>query len=213
MIKIILFITLLFCTINLFAEDSTKDNTQKKQMNGWDYFSAGRYKESLQTLEAEKKQFPDRNNIYVIMAWNYRELKDFTSMESISLEGLKIKLDDARILRNLGEAYYYQKKHNECISAFEKYFKYKNSWTDSYIPYAYYYTGVSYYYLKQYRKSDISLTTSNFYLPKNYNTLILLAEVKEILGEIKTANSFFNQALQLQPNAQRALDGVNRTKK
>ena len=33
------------------------------------------------------------------MAWNYRELKNFTLMESISIEGLKYQPADTRILK------------------------------------------------------------------------------------------------------------------
>jgi tetratricopeptide (TPR) repeat protein len=204
---------LVLVTFNVFSVDNTPDQVQpKKQMNGYDLWSAGKFKESIQNLEAEKKQFPDRSNIYVIMAWDYRDLRDFTSMENISLEGLKISTNDARMLKNLGEAYHAQKRYSEAAATFEKYLKYKNTWSDPYIPYAYYYIGVDYFYLNQNRKADIALSSANHYNPKNYNTLILLAEIKEKLGEFKNSFNLFTQANQIQPNTQRALDGIARTK-
>ncbi|OHD08401.1 MAG: hypothetical protein A2086_08665 [Spirochaetes bacterium GWD1_27_9] len=208
------FIFIFLCVFVIVnAQDNTTDTTPvKKTMNGWDFFSAGRYQDSLKVLDDEKKNFPDRINIYVIMAWDYRELKNFTAMESVSLEGLKIQPTDARILKNLAEAYHFQKKYSDAVVAFEKYIKYKFSWNDPYLPFAYYYIGVCYYYLRNYRKADIALATSNHYSPKNYNTIILFAEVKEILGEFKAAFNLFTQANQIQPNTQRALDGIGRTK-
>ncbi len=207
----ILIIFFVFSQIFLNSQDSSSDNT-KKVMNGWDFFSAGRYQESINALENEKRIFPDRINIYVIMAWNYRELKNFTLMESISIEGLKYQPADTRILKNLAEAYYFQKKYDDSAKTFEKYIKYKFSYNDPYLSYAYYYLGICYYNLRQYKKSDIALSTSNYYAPKNYNTIIILAELKEYLGEYKRSNSLFVLANQISPNNQRALDGIERTK-
>jgi len=207
----LLFILFVLGTFYLNGQDNSSDNP-KKTMNGWDYYSAGRYQDSLNALENEKRIFPDRINIYVIMAWNYRELKNYTLMESISLEGLKYQPTDTRILKNLAEAYFFQKKYQDSANTFEKYVKYKFSWNDPFLSYAYYYLGICYYYLQQYRKADIALSTSNYYVPKSYNTIILLAEIKEQLGEYKRAFNLFTQAGQILPNNQRALDGVARTK-
>jgi tetratricopeptide (TPR) repeat protein len=213
MIKKIFYIFLLL-TINLFVfgVDNTPDAQPKRTLNGYELWSAGKYKESIQTLDAEKKQFPDRSNIYVILAWDYRDLRDFVSMENISLEGLKAFPNDSRIFRNLAEAYHFQKKYVESAATFEKFLKFKNGWSDQYIPYAYYYLGVSYFYLNQNRKADVALSTANHFIPKNYNTLILLAEIKEKLGDFKMSFNLFTQANQIQPNTQRALDGIARTK-
>jgi tetratricopeptide (TPR) repeat protein len=205
---------LILCMIfiyNAFCQDSTSDNA-KKVLNGWDLYSAGRYKESIQTLEMERKSFPDRINIYVIMAWDYSKLQDFVNMERISLEGLKYQPTDSRILRNLGEAYYFEKKYFDSAVTFEKFLKYKYTWNDQYMPYAYYYLGVCYYNLKYFRKADIALSTANYFLPKDYNTIILMADVKEILGEFKTSFNYYTLANQIQPNTQRALEGIERTK-
>lgn len=209
--KIIISILFIFGLFIVYGDDTTAD-VPKKTMNGWDFYSAGRYQESLNALDNEKRLFPDRINIYVIMAWNYRELKNFASMESISLEGLKMQPTDTRILKNLAEAYFFQKKYQDSAATFEKYIKYKFSWSDPYLSYSYYYLGICYYYMQQYRKADIALSTSNHYVPKSFNTVILLAEIKELLGEYKRANAFFIQASQIAPANQRALDGIARTK-
>ncbi|HPO49934.1 MAG TPA: hypothetical protein PLO89_06370 [Spirochaetota bacterium] len=208
-----IFFCILICasifTVN--AQDRTSD-APKKNMNGWDYYSAGRYQDSLNALIKEKKIFPDRINIYVIMAWNYRELKNYTEMETISLEGLKYQPTDTRILKNLAEAYFFQKKYQDSANTFEKYIKYKFSWNDPYLSYSYYYLGICYYYLQHYRKADIALSTAIYYVPKNFNTLILLAEIKEILGEFNKARSLFVKAGQIAPNNKRVNDGLARIK-
>lgn len=208
--KFILLILLLNFIFNIYA-DNTADTT-KKSYNGWDYYSMGKYNQSLQALENEKKVTPEQVNIYIIMAWDYRELKDFVKMELISLDGLKLQPTDARVLKNLAEAYYFQKRYYEAIPVFEKFIKYKFSWSDPYIQYAYYYLGACYYYTKQYWKADMALSTSNYYAGKVYNTLILLADVKQILGHNKKAFTYYTLANQVQPNTQRAIDGINNLK-
>jgi tetratricopeptide (TPR) repeat protein len=212
--KIFIFIFFNMLIINLlFSQDNTGDAAVvKKITNGWDYYNAGKYKESLQSLDIEKKQFPERINIYVIMGWDYRELKDFVDMERISNEGIKLQPTNYYLIKNLADALYYQNKYYDCIGMYEKYLKYKNNWNDVNVPYAYYYLGVSYYYLKYFKKADIALSAANHFMPKNYNTLILLAEVKEIQGENKNAFNLFTSANLIQPNTQRAIDGIARTK-
>ena len=51
----ILIIFFVFSQIFLNSQDSSSDNT-KKVMNGWDFFS-GRYQESINALENEKRIF------------------------------------------------------------------------------------------------------------------------------------------------------------
>jgi hypothetical protein len=86
--KTILIMACLFVVTTMMqAQDATGDTTGfttttvAKKMNGWDYYAAGRYRESINALKQEKNQYPDRINIYVIMGWDYLELRNFSEME------------------------------------------------------------------------------------------------------------------------------------
>ena len=204
-------ITLAFLTlfsISVFAQDQAA-----KTKNGWDYFAAGQYQESLKALETERQSFPERMDIYVIAGWCYREMKDWANMERISAEGLKIQPNDPRALKNIGDAMFWQGKHQQAVQYYDGYLKYKYSpKTDTNFTTVYYRMGVSYYVLKQWLKSDICFSLSNRYKPNDYMTLQYLAEVKEKLGEYNKAYALYQQTLKIRPNNQKGLEGVNRLK-
>lgn len=205
------FILLFLCLTQAFySQDMTGD---VKVKNGWDYYSEGNYRKSLEALQTEKRYFPDRVNIYVISGWNYRELKEFGNMEATSLEGLKYQPTDSRLHRNLGEAYYYQNKYSDAVRTFETYLKYKyQPKNDAYLPTVYYYLGVCYLNLKQYRKADICFSYSKYYTPNNSQTILFLAECKENLAEYDKAYKFYEESLRLKPNNTKGLEGLNRLK-
>ena len=139
--KKILIINLFFLfTLTLFAQDATtpaaapannapaapvQTTPAVRQKNGWDYYSEGNYHASIRSLEEERKLFPGRINIYIILGWNYKALKDYPEMERISIEGYNINPIHVNILKNLGEACYFQNKYNDSIKYFEKYAKIK----------------------------------------------------------------------------------------
>jgi len=182
----------------------------KKKKNGWDYFEDGKYNESINALLEEKKYYPDRINIYVILAWDYREIKNFAEMEKVSLEGLKYSSEDVRIIKNLAEAYYFQKKYNEAIPFFHKYLNFKYKTNDIYIQTLYYYLGICFLNINNLYKADISLSTAKYFQPNNLNIVLLLAETKEKLKDYDKSLKLYNDALILSPNNQTALDGINR---
>ena len=213
--KKIIFIAIISLILNIIYsqdQDVTTDNEIKKEKNGWDYFIEGKYNESIKALKKEKELYPQRINIYVIMGWNYKKIYNYNLLEQISLEGLKINPRDARIVLNLAEAYYFQKKYSKAVSIFKKYIAFKYNKKDIYIPIVYYYLGNCYYNLNSYRKADIALSTAKYYNPNNIKTVLLLANTKEKLKEYDKANNLFNTALKIQPYNTIALDGIKRLK-
>ena len=208
--KKIIYIVLISITINfIFSQDNTLDI---KKMNGWDYYEKGRYRESINALKVEKKSYPNRINIYVIMAWDYLSLRNYPSMEKISKEGLKIRPNDVRVIKNLAEAYYFQKKYSEAIFYFEKYIFSKYKMKDPYLAIVYYYLGVCFYNLNFYRKADIALSFAKYYRPKDIKIILTLANTKEKLEEYDKANNLFNNVLKIKPNNKPALEGIKRIK-
>lgn len=215
--KILSIFILIFFLFNIFSQDNTVDTESnlntKKTKNGWDYYSEGRYRESIAALELEKKYFPERINIYVIMAWCYRELREFNNMEIISLEGLKIQPTDSRVHKNLAEAYYFQGKYSQAIESFENYLKYKYTpGTDPYLPLLYSYLGICYYNTEQYKKADIALSFSNFLKINNQEVIYYLALTKEKLSEYQKSFNLYKLLLQLNPGHQKGIEGLNRVK-
>lgn len=210
--KVSIIILLLTITFTLFAQDKTDDTTEPKQKNGWDHYADGNYEESIKALEEERKVYTDRINIYVILGWDYKMLKNYVEMEKISLEGIAIQPSDIRVIRNLAEAYYFQRKWSDAIPLFEKYISYRYNWDDPFIQTVYYYLGICFIYEEKYRKADIALSTAKNVRPNDVNTLIRLAFVKEKLEEYKKAISLYNTALKIQPTNQSAAEGLKRSK-
>lgn len=231
-IEIIVFLTLLI-GFSIFAQDATTDNknssssssisenqssssssvitninNQKK--NGYDLWNEGKYNESIASLMEEKKYFPDRVNIYIILGWDYKELKNYSEMEKVSLEGIKYDPNHISVIRNLAEAYFYQNKFTDAVPYFQKYISKRNIKTDNYILTAYYLLGISLYNIGYYNKADIAFSTVKHLQPGNINAFIYLAQTKEKLQDYNKALILFNEVLKLSPNNTQALDGIQR---
>ncbi len=201
-------------TLNDNTGDHSQNQTaqQNRQMNGYDYYIRGDYNRSVQALLQEKQQFPDRPNIYVILAWDYRELKKYNDMENISIEGLKIAPSDIRIVRNLAEAYFYQNKFQLALDKFSNYIQIRSIQNDNYNSSLYYYMGVCHYELGNYNRADIALSTSLYYQRGHYPSLISIAMTKEKLNEIESSLQYYNLALTARPGDRTALESINRLK-
>ena len=227
---------------NIFAQDNTSDNTTDKTnatntntdtnntnneaettnnqiqviknvpKNGWDLYLEGRYSESINALMDEKIHFPGRINIYVIMGWDYKYLRNYYAMERISLEGLNVISDDTRILQNLAESYYFQEKYADAIPIFQKYIALKFDKNDTYIPEAYYYLGDCFYNIKSYYKADIALSTAKYFQPNNMKLLLKLALVKEKNKDLKKAEEYYNTVIKYDANNNEAKEGLSRVK-
>ena len=195
----------------VYCQDNTADTVRRnEQKNGWHYYAEGKYRKSLEYLEAERKEYPNRINIFIIMGWDYRELKQFSQMENISLEGLKINPTDVRIIKNLAEAYFYQSKFQKAIDSFEKYLKYRYQKNDPYLASIYYFLGYSYLKTDSYHKADIALSTANYYKKNNLLTYVYLGETNEKLEKYNKAVEYYNLALKLQPGNKIANEGIVR---
>jgi tetratricopeptide (TPR) repeat protein len=217
--KLLIIILFFSFLIYINPQDASNDNTKKTDntnnqtvriKNGWDYYNDGKYFESIKALSEEKKNYPDRINIYVILAWDYGNLKDYDSMEKVSQEGLNVSPDDIRILKNMIEACFYQNKFNQVIPHLEKYIALRYNNNDPYISTVYYYLGSSFLNLGYYKKADISLNTSLHFNPNDINTLLQLAETMTKLNQIDKSKSYYNSVLKIQPNNLQALDGLKK---
>lgn len=207
--KLIIFIyAFLFFTTNIiFAQDNTTD-----KKNGWDYYVIGQYKRSITSLLEEKKYFPQRINIFVILAWDYRELREYAKMEQVSLEGLRIMPTDKRVIKNLAEAYFFQKKFLLTIPVLEKYIKYRYNWNDAYIGNAYYYLGVCFYNTSSYYKAEISLKSALHFKKNDRNILLYLGQTLAALNNKEQAKIYFKKVLKISPSNKKALEGLESLK-
>jgi tetratricopeptide (TPR) repeat protein len=189
-----------------------KLDDNSKQKNGWELYLDSRFSDSIKSLLEEKKNFPDRINIYVILGWDYGNLKRYQEMQSISLEGLKYAPSDIRIMKNLAEAYYFQNMFKEAINYFNQYIKNRFNENDPYIGYAYYYLGTCYYNLNLYRKADVALSTAKFYRPQDNKIILQLAETMEKLNDREKARKFYENVLVFEPSNVEAQEGLKRVK-
>ncbi|MCG8570427.1 MAG: tetratricopeptide repeat protein, partial [Spirochaetes bacterium] len=133
-------------------------------------------------------------------------------MEKISLEGLNIKPSDIRLLKNLGEAYFFQNKYAKTVDTFEKYLKYSYQTNDTYLPTLYYYLGYSYLQLKSYYKADIAMSMAQHFKKNNILHYIYLGQINEQLDNKKKAYQFFQTALKMDPNNSTAQEALDRLK-
>ena len=207
--KIVVINLFLLFSFMLFAQEETAPAATTpaqpaapvvRQKNGWDYYSEKNYHASIRALEEERKTFPGRINIYIILGWNYKALKDYPEMERISIEGYNINPIHVNVLKNLGEACYFQNKYSDSIKYFEKYSKVKkNKWADPYTYSMYYYLGDSYYHVGAYYKADTALSAANALKPNNVQNLLLLAKVNEKLKNNKQAMKYYEALLKIEP--------------
>ncbi len=191
------------------AENSSA--TPVREKNGWDLYQEGRYVDSINALKKEKALYPGRINIYVILGWDFKILKNYSEMENISLEGLNISSDDTRIIYNLIEAYYFQNKYDKAIPWIEKFIASSYQNLDQYAGKIYYYLGVCFLNTKEYRKADIALSTAKYYSQNDADILLKLANVKEKLNDMQKAREYYSAVLSLAPSNQEAIDGLKRT--
>lgn len=229
----ILFI-LFFLNNYIFSQDQTSDSIKKQDdnkvkteentdnydnnnnvntpKNGWDLYQEGRYYDSIILLKDEMRRFPQRINVYVILGWDYRQLRRYKEMEEISLEGLKVNSTDIRLVRNLGESYYFQNSFLNAVKEFEKYISYRYNRNDSYVSLIYYYLGVCFYNLKSFRKADIALSTARYYQPNDNNTNLYLGKTMVELKQFEKAKKYFDTVLKNSPDNTEAIEGLKRIK-
>ncbi len=230
--KCFFIVTLFFCSISLFSQqDSSTDaietttattstiitsptnNQPRKQKDGWDLYAEGNYTASIKALDEEKKQFPTRINIFIILGWNYKAIKNYKEMEKISLEGFALNPTHINVLKNLGEAYFFQGKYQDAIKQFEKYLKIRNDWNDPNTHLIYTYLGTSYFHTGYLFKADLALSTANSGKSNNVQTLLLLAEINEKLEKKEKAISYYEKALIVDPINNTAKTAISRLKK
>jgi tetratricopeptide (TPR) repeat protein len=134
-------------------------------------------------------------------------------MEKISLEGIRVNPDNIKVIKNLAEAYYYQKKYKEAIEYLEKYISKILNENDNFLKEAYLYLGISYLNIESYQKSDIALLTANYYLPNNKDVLLNMAILKEKLKDFEKSKELYNSVLKLEPENAEAKEGLERLNK
>jgi tetratricopeptide (TPR) repeat protein len=225
-VKIFFYISIfvLFFNFFIFSQDQTSDSTTNNTTeteenndvntpkNGWVLYQEGRYYDSIVYLKQEMKQYPSRINVYVILGWDYRQLRRYKDMEEISIKGLKVNSTDIRLIRNLGESYFFQNKYSSAIKEFEKYISYRYNKNDSYLPTIYYYLGVCFYNQRLFKKADIAMSTARYFQPNNNRIILFLGKIMVELKEYEKAKKYFNDVLKKSPNNTEAIEGLKRIK-
>lgn len=207
---LILCIVISLYITTICAQQPDNGSTNAKTKNGWDYYVEGNYQASVKALQEEKRYYPNRINIYVILGWDYKKLKKFSDMEKVSLEGLKVRPGDVRVIQNLAEAYFFQYKYDKAVKFFEQYIAHKYNMQDPYLATAYFFIGSAYYEREKFRKADIALSAAKYYKPKDVYVLVKLAQTKEKLNESAKALELYQASLLISPNNKEALEGVKR---
>lgn len=203
-------IFLLLCSFIYFISFAQTTGQTPREL-----YVSGLYNEAIKLAEERRKINSSIVDDYLVVGWCYIRLGNYRSTVNISLQGLRYQANNIWLLQNLINGYFYLKEYDNLISSIERYLKNSNN-NDTFLPRAYYYLGIGYFNTKAYNKADISLSITkniakkNNYDPKEIDILILLAEVKELLGDYKKAYEYFSIAKNLSPNLDRAINGLNR---
>ena len=214
----IVFILMIVSVFFISAQDASSDgssgagtsSTERKVKDGWDYFSEGKYLESLKALEEEKKLYPSRINIYLIMGWDYKNLKRYPEMEKVSLEGYNLNPTHIHIIKNLGESYFFQGKYSEAIKYLEKFLKYRSDVTDPNVPIVYYFLGYCYYETGLYYKADSALSAAKGLGATNAYVYYVLAKTNEKLNNNDKALALYEAAYKLNAEITDAKAAIDR---
>ncbi len=170
-------------------------------------YLAGKYDEARLVCIDELAADPGNIESYVVISWSLLALQRWADAENYALKGYAIRRDP-RLSECLGESAFYLGRNDAALRDFQNYV--------SSIPEggragsAYYYMGEIYLRLARYDHADIAFSAALQYLPDNARWWARLGWAREKSGDRRSALDAYNKALQLDPNLQDALNGLDR---
>ena len=173
-------------------------------------FRNGRFEEAVQIARNEIAANPNDLELYIILSRSLVNLGRYEEGRTYALAGRSISRYDPRLIEILGEVYFFQGRNNESLQYFQEYISLAPQGDQIFM--AYYYLGEIFIRQGRYRRADIALSTAVYYMPRNALWWARLAYARENAGELRSALTAYEQALELNENLSDARNGRDRTR-
>jgi tetratricopeptide (TPR) repeat protein len=167
---------------------------------------------SVQICRDEIAENPFNIEAHVVICWSLMALGRYEEALTYALAARNISRYDIRIIRNLGEVYYYLGRNNEALQNFQEFISLAPAGTR--VETTYYFMGEIYIRMGRFRHADIALTSAVHRVPGNAAWWTRLAYARENAGDLLEAVIAYERALSLNPqlgDARRGLERVTQT--
>jgi tetratricopeptide (TPR) repeat protein len=204
--KIIMTLILAGCLFPLAAQETKKEDALELYRNH-------QYERAIEVCKVELESYSDdqvnkKLDSYTVMCWSFIRLDRYDDVIKYGKEALSIFRYDQRIIETLGEAYFYKGDNLNALDYFERYAVLNP--TGQWIQNSYYFMGEIYIRLGEFAHADIALSTALYYSPNVAGWWSRLGYAKEMGEDKEGALVAYKQAVELQPDYEAALSGLER---
>jgi len=158
-------------------------------------FRDGEFERSIQICRDEIAENPNNIESHVVIAWSLMALGRHQEALDYSTAGRRLSRYDIRIIRNLGETYFFLGRNNEALAHFREFISLAPTGTR--VELIYYFMGETYIRMGRFRRADIALTTAVHRLPGNALWWARLGYARENAGDLLEAVIAYERALAL----------------
>ena len=215
----ILLTALFACTVSsipLFAQD--KPDALKTYRQGRDFEAQGRnadaterYDMAVRICKDEIAQNATNMDSYAVLTWALLRQRKYRETIEWGLKGLKINLNDYRVIESLGEAYFYIDDYKESLRQMQKYVD--SAPQGERVSVAYFFMGEIFRIQRKPKHADIAYTTAVKMEPNIALWWYRLGMAREQGAEYASAAFAYERALTLSPSYKEASEALDRVRK
>ncbi|MDC7224339.1 MAG: hypothetical protein PQJ60_11400 [Spirochaetales bacterium] len=195
------------------AAQDLQGNDDAPREDALELYRKRQYERAIEVCREELKLYTDdqvnkKLDSYTVMCWSMMRLKQYDEVIKNGKEALSVFRYDQRIIETVGEAYFYKGDNLNALEYFEKYAVLNP--TGQFIENCYYFMGEIYIRLGEFAHADIALSTALYHSPNVAGWWSRLGYAKEMGEDKEGALAAYKQAVELQPNQEAALSGLER---
>ncbi|MDC7220740.1 MAG: hypothetical protein PQJ59_12470 [Spirochaetales bacterium] len=204
--KLIILLALAAVFMPLAAQEEEKEDALELYRNG-------QYERAIEVCQGEldiygEDEVNKKLDSYNVMCWSFMRLGRYDDAINFGQQALSIFRYDQRVIETMGEAHFYKGENINALGYFEQYAVLNP--TGQRIENAYYYMGEIYIRLGEFAHADIALSTALYHSPNVAGWWSRLGYAKEMGEDKEGALVAYKQAVELQPDNEAALSGLER---
>lgn len=162
----------------------------------------------LEELQSSTRTRTQRLDSYVVLCWSLLQADRFRDVIRYGEEGLRLNVNDARLIFTMCEAYFALKEYQNALEFAQRYVRVAP--TGDKLPQVYNYMGQIFLQWKEYYHAVTAFSTSVSINPNAGAVWASLGTAKENLKDVKGAREAYRRALNLQSYNQTAQKGMAR---
>ncbi|MDR0497940.1 MAG: tetratricopeptide repeat protein [Treponema sp.] len=184
-----------------------RDLESRNRVSEAEYF----YNEAVRICNDEISRNMANRDTYTALTWTLQRQRRYRDVIIWGERGLRLYVDEYRIIQIMGEAYFYLDDFDESLRFMQRYTNSVPQGERTSV--AYFFIGEIYRYREQFHHADIAYTTAVRLEPWVALWWYRLGMVREATGEFSQAVTAYERALALNPNYQEANDGLTRSRR